>query len=185
MTTDVDLDPLARLAEGCRRGDRSCFAELVAATEPRLRRLLGRLVGRRADLDDLVQETYLRAWRGLPNFRGGSLLTTWLARIAINVAQARRRGPGTVASLSPEHQAALTRGPDLPEAALAAAYEQALARLAPELRAAFVLHEAEGLSYKEVAEALGCPIGTVMSRLHRARAHLLEDLRERIEDFAP
>ena len=65
------------------------------------------------------------------------------------------------------------------------AYEQALARLSPEQRAVFVLHETEGMSYQEIAEALGCPVGTVMSRLHRGRARLLDDLRERIEELAP
>ncbi len=75
--------------------------------------------------------------------------------------------------------------PDIGEAAVRDAYERALARLSPEQRSAFVLHEAEGLSYQEIAEALGCPVGTVMSRLHRARARLLEDLGERIEEIVP
>ena len=65
------------------------------------------------------------------------------------------------------------------------AYEQALSRLSPEHRAVFLLHEVEGLRYQQIAEALGCPVGTVMSRLHRARARLLDDLRERIEELTP
>ena len=75
--------------------------------------------------------------------------------------------------------------PGVSEAAVRDAYERALARLSPEQRSVFVLHEAQGLSYQEVADALGCPLGTVMSRLHRARARLLEDLGERIEEIIP
>jgi DNA-directed RNA polymerase specialized sigma24 family protein len=69
------------------RGDREGFSELVAATEPRIRRLLGRLACQGADLDHLVQETYLRAWRSRPRFRGESRFSTWLFRIATNVAR--------------------------------------------------------------------------------------------------
>jgi RNA polymerase sigma-70 factor (ECF subfamily) len=75
--------------------------------------------------------------------------------------------------------------PELDEVPLMEAYERALHGLSPEMRAVFVLHEAEGLSYRDVAEVLGCPIGTVMSRLHRARTKILDELRERLEELAP
>jgi RNA polymerase sigma-70 factor (ECF subfamily) len=175
----------ARLVEGCRRQDRACFAELVALSEDRLRRLLARLAGADADVDELLQETYLRAWRQAAQFRGESLPTTWLARIAVNVTLNWRRDRRETVSLSvfdPARSAAISVRQE--QAALDA-YEEALAKLPVDLRAVFVLHECEGMSYQQVAEALGCPIGTVMSRLHRARGRLLSELRERIGEIVP
>ena len=183
---DADAaDPWPRLMAGCRRGDHAAFAEVVALTEPRIRRLLGRMAGRGADLDDIVQETYLRAWRKLGGFRGDCQPLTWLTRIAINVARnvARARRPVTAP------QEALEQAPAAPAAwgedRVLAAYERALDRLPPDQRAAFLLHETEGMTYQAVADTLGCPIGTVMSRLHRARAQILNDLREASGDWAP
>ncbi len=174
----------------CPSGDGSAsdpdrFARIVERSEPGLRRFLGRLGLRGCDVDDVVQETYLRAWRGFGRFRGESRVSTWITRIAINLthrgtAQRRRMVP-----LSEQAGAALASRPGLSETALVRAYEQALGRLSPEQRAVFLMHEAEGLSYQAVAEALGCPLGTVMSRLHRARARLLEDLKEQIEERLP
>ncbi len=182
-------DPWPRLTEGCRRGDGLCFAEVVALTEPRLRRLLGRMTGGRLDLDDIVQETYLRAWRNLPSFRGESLLPTWLTRIAINVAKnlgrSTRSTRATVALHDAPEPASAPSAPQWREDQVLAAYERALERLSPEMRATFVLHETEGMTYQGVADALGCPIGTVMSRLHRARAQILGDLREAEGDWGP
>lgn len=181
----ADPDPWPRLMAGCRRGDHAAFAEVVALTEPRIRRLLGRMAGRGADLDDIVQETYLRAWRKLGGFRGDCLPLTWLTRIAINVARnvARARRPATAASEALEQTPAAAAGPG--EDRVMAAYERALAGLSPDLRATFLLHETEGMTYQAAADALGCPIGTVMSRLHRARAQILNDLREASGDWAP
>jgi RNA polymerase sigma-70 factor, ECF subfamily len=172
-------------AEECRTADSACFAEIVKRTEPALRRLLGRLCGRHADLDDLVQETYLRVWRGFGRFRGESSLTTWMTRIAVNVSRNWARSRRPTVALSECAESVLGLAPEAREAAVFNAYEQALARLSPEQRAVFILHEAEGMSYQEIAMALGCPVGTVMSRLHRARTRLLDDLRERIEELVP
>jgi RNA polymerase sigma-70 factor, ECF subfamily len=173
-----------RPEERC-RGDSDCFAEIVEQSEPGLRRLLGRICGRNADIDDLVQETYLRAWRGFGRFRGESSLTTWITRIAVNVSRNWARSKRATVPLGAGAESTLGSKPAVGEAAVMCAYEQALARLSPEQRSVFVLHEAEGLSYQEVALVLGCPLGTVMSRLHRARACLLEDLSERIEELVP
>lgn len=181
---DASQPDWARIEQGCRVQDADCFQLLIEHTEPRLRRLLGRMCGQRDDVDELVQETYLRAWRSVRRFRGESSLSTWLVRIAINVASNWRREQRPTLSISPEHYDV----PDhagLPEDSIRAAYEQALARLAPELRSVFVLHEADGLSYQQIADVLQCPIGTVMSRLHRARQQLLADLRERLEELMP
>lgn len=171
---------------GERRGDDSAgFAEIVERSEPVIRRLLARTCGRNADLDDLVQETYLRAWRGFGRFRGESLPTTWITRIAVNVSRNWRRSRRLTAPLPESVEETIRSGPDVGESALRDAYERALARLSPEHRAVFLLHEVEGLSYQQAAEALGCPVGTVMSRLHRARARLLAELGERIEEILP
>jgi RNA polymerase sigma-70 factor (ECF subfamily) len=173
------------LVARCRRGDREGFGELVALTEPGVRRLLGRLVGRVADLDDLVQETYLRAWRALPGFRGESRFGTWLFRIATNAARTWRRGRRPIPPLPADASLEPCGPAGLDSDSLMEAYERALANLPADLRAVFVLHEAEGLSYREVAEVIGRPIGTVMSRLHRARMKILDELRERLEELAP
>jgi len=180
--SDARLDSLVAR---CRLGDRDGFSELVALTEPRIRRLLGRLACRGTDLDDLVQETYLRAWRSLPGFRGDSRLSTWLFRIAVNVGSTWRQTRRRIATLPDDASASLCGPYELGEAALMEAYERALSGLSPDLRAVFILHETEGMSYRDVAETLGCPIGTVMSRLHRARSKILDELRERLEELAP
>ena len=167
------------------RGSTICFAELVENTEPILRRLLSRMCGRRADVDDLVQETYLRAWRGLGRFRGESSVTTWMMRIAVNVSRSWARVQRPTLPLSEHmHSALLSREHDS-DTAVIDAYQHALAQLSPEHRAVFELHEVDGLSYQEIAVTLGCPIGTVMSRLHRARACLLDQLHEQIEELSP
>jgi RNA polymerase sigma-70 factor (ECF subfamily) len=176
---------LEGLVAKSRLGDREGFSELVVLTEPRIRRLLGRLACRGADLDDLVQETYLRAWRSLPRFRGESHFSTWLFRIATNVASTWRESRRTVATLTDLAGATLRSPAPLGEVPLLEAYDRALSGLSPELLAVFVLHETEGMSYRDVALTLGCPIGTVMSRLHRARIQILDELRERLEELAP
>ena len=115
--------------------------------------------------------------------RAGS--RTWLYRIAVNVTHNWRRARKPTLALTEGQERAISARPDFGDEALIEAYARALDRLSPELRATFVLHETEGMSYKDVAETLGCPIGTVMSRLHRARARILDDLRDRIEEISP
>ncbi|GAC1471079.1 MAG: hypothetical protein NVSMB9_16820 [Isosphaeraceae bacterium] len=133
-----------------------------------------------------MQETYLRAWKSLGAFRGDSRFSTWLFRIALNVSRTWGQNRRITSPLPADLEQPRGRGgSEAREASLLAAYERALAGLAPNLRAVFVLHETERLSYKELAETLGCPIGTVMSRLHRARSQILDELRERLEEFSP
>jgi RNA polymerase sigma-70 factor (ECF subfamily) len=169
----------------CRAMDATGFAEFVEQSEPVIRRLLGRLCGGHSDIDDLTQETYLRAWRGLGRFRGQSSLQTWITRIAVNVSHSWRQSRRASLPLSDARASALRSEPEINETALRQAYQQALASLSPEQRAVFVLHEVDGLTYQQMADALHCPVGTVMSRLHRARAGLLEAISERIEEFLP
>lgn len=183
--SDLSVEDWHRLADGCRRRDHASFERLVRLTEDRLRRLIGRIIGARAvDLDELLQETYLRAWRGVSRFRGDAHLVTWLTRIGANVAINALRDRRATVPISP-HEHARPGPSELNEDAALRAYGQALARLPEDLRVTFVLHEAEGFTYRQVAETLDCPIGTVMSRLHRAREQLMNDLREQIEEFMP
>ena len=181
--TSIDL-LCARIVGECRQGDRSRFGELLALTEPRVRRLIGRLAGV-DDLDDLVQETYLRAWRSLATFRGESRFSTWLFRIAVNATLTWRRSRKPSVSLPIDAEQTIPDTRTLDDHSIFRAYENALANLSLDLRTIFVLHEAEGLSYLEIAETVGCPMGTVMSRLHRARTKILDELRERLEELTP
>jgi RNA polymerase sigma-70 factor (ECF subfamily) len=183
---DTGCDDWERhIAEGCRMGRPEAFRELVEQTEGKVRRLLGRLQGPRQDLDDQIQEVYLRAWRGLAGFRGDSRLTTWLFRIAVNVARNWRRDEKTTVTLSDKVTRPLAVSAAVPDDSLLALYEQALSRLSSEVRATFVLHETEDLSYQAIAELLACPVGTVMSRLHRARTKILEYLRDHAQELIP
>jgi RNA polymerase sigma-70 factor, ECF subfamily len=175
----------AQLVGSCLQGQSSDFAELFELTEPVVRRLVGRLSGDRDAIDDLVQETYLRAWRGLGQFRGTSRVSTWLFRIAVNVTQTWRKRRRPTLTLLESDERSTSSTSDVGDRAMIEAYERALDRLPPDLRATFVLHESEGLSYRDVAETLQCPIGTVMSRLHRARARILEEIGEQLEGLQP
>jgi RNA polymerase sigma-70 factor (ECF subfamily) len=184
QSTGESLVPPA-LVEACRRGDAAAFEQLVAAAQPHVRRLVGRLVGRSGDVDDVLQETFLRVWRGIGRFRGDSSFRTWLTRIALNAAHTWRHARRPVTGIPAEAADRMEAPSSLREDALRAGLEAALARLSPDLRATFVLHESEGHSYAEIAEILSCPIGTVMSRLHRAREQVHTALRDWIEELTP
>jgi len=166
-----ELDELT-LKRAQRGDDRAC-RELVRAYERRVFALLGRLLGR--DVEDLAQETFLRVFRALPAFSpaGPARLSTWILTIATRLAldELRRKRPqlpAPDASLPPEAEAR----------ALGRAIERAVAALAPDFRAAFLLREYHGLEYDEIARALEVDLGTVKSRLSRARAALREALKD-------
>jgi RNA polymerase sigma-70 factor (ECF subfamily) len=188
-------DADALLVERAQRGDQRAFEMLVVKYQRRIERLIGRMV-RDADLvQDIAQETFIRAYRALPQFRAESAFYTWLYRIAVNTAKKAlvelKRDP-----LLPEHarggfdddgeetsrlENALSDG-ETPEAVLAgkevaAAVNAAIADLSEELRQAVTLREIEGLSYEEIAEVMNCPIGTVRSRIFRAREAIAARLR--------
>lgn len=192
MTQQPDVD--APLVERVRRGDQKAFELLVVKYQRRIERLIGRMV-RDADLvQDLAQETFLRAYRALPQFRGESAFYTWLYRIAVNTAkkalvELRREPVITEAALMPAGDADETFrpeaepiDPETPDAVIAsreiaAAVNAAIERLSEDLRQAVVLREIEGLSYEEIAEIMNCPIGTVRSRIFRAREAIAQRLR--------
>jgi RNA polymerase sigma-70 factor, ECF subfamily len=192
MTEQADADAL--LVERAKRGEVGGFEMLVVKYQRRIERLIGRMV-RDVDLvPDIAQETFIRAWRALPQFRGESAFYTWLYRIAVNTAKKalvdKKRDPVMLESalISTDEgeepsraQNELSHG-ETPEAMLAskeiaATVNAAIDALSEELRQAIVLREIEGLSYEEIADVMNCPIGTVRSRIFRAREAIANRLR--------
>jgi RNA polymerase sigma-70 factor (ECF subfamily) len=170
---EVDAQ-LVRLAQG---GDERAFQALVVKYQRRIARHVARYVRRASDVEDVVQETFIRAFRGLGSFRGDSSFYSWLYRIATNAAFSfLKKTAGEVEADERDDEGFEPGVSDeqTPERVLLArqigdAVERAMARLQPELAEALVLFEVEGKSYKEIAQMLGTPIGTVRTRIFRAR----------------
>jgi RNA polymerase sigma-70 factor, ECF subfamily len=187
--SDREVDQ--QLVERVQRGDKAAFDLLVAKYQRKIFRLLSRLVRDPAEIEDVAQEAFIKAYRALPNFRGDSAFYTWLYRIAINtaknylVSQGRRAPTSTEADV--EEAETFDDGDQLrdlntPDSMLltkqvADAVNRAIEQLPEDLKTAIVLRELEGLSYEEIAESMGCPIGTVRSRIFRAREAIAEELR--------
>jgi RNA polymerase sigma-70 factor (ECF subfamily) len=187
---DVDAQLVAR----AQRGDQRAFEMLVIKYQRRLERLIGRMV-RDGDLvQDIAQESFIRAYRALPQFRGDSAFYTWLYRIAVNTAKKAlvdlKRDPVIFESALhlPDDGDETSRAEnepsdgETPDAVLASkevamAVNAAIEALSEDLRQAITLREIEGLSYDEIAEVMNCPIGTVRSRIFRAREAIAERLR--------
>jgi RNA polymerase sigma-70 factor (ECF subfamily) len=172
------VDDLERLAAAAVDGDPLAAAALVRATQSDVWRLCAAL-GDRQSADDLTQETYLRAFGSLHRFEGRSSLRTWLLSIARRVCadavRSRRRRRLTLVREDAELEA-LGSGDDADRVGEGAAVADLLARLDPDRREAFVLTQLLGLPYAEAAEVAGCPMGTIRSRVARARADLVEAL---------
>lgn len=173
-------DPDLALVDRARQGDADAFGLLVRAYQHRLVNFAGAMLGNAADAEDVAQEAFLRAWRSIGGFRGGSSFKTWLYQIAANAARTsrtRRRGrpeePRGDAAATPE-AFGQPRAADDVEAAVVDRdrLDRALQALPEEWRAAVVLRDVEGLEYAEIARALQVPIGTVESRIFRGRARL-------------
>lgn len=180
-----------QLVERAQRGDKRAFELLVTKYQRKLGRLLSRLVRDPAEVEDVTQEAFIKAYRALPSFRGDSAFYTWLYRIAINTAKnylvaMGRRAP---TSTSFDHEEAehfedaeQLRDGSTPEGELigkqiAATVNRAMDALPEDLRTAITLREIEGLSYDEIANVMNCPIGTVRSRIFRARESIAAELR--------
>jgi RNA polymerase sigma-70 factor (ECF subfamily) len=181
----------AALIQRCAAGDDTAFAELVAEHQRMVVQLALNLLGDRDEALDLSQEVFLRIFRTIHRFRGQSSLKTWIYRIAVNQARNRhrfwrRRRRSDQVSLDAhmaEHGELLSTSDSRPDRAfaqkeLAARLENALAALPFDQRTAIVLREIDGLSYDEIAYSLGVAVGTVKSRLTRARQTLRVTLRE-------
>lgn len=174
----------AALVEAAQRGDRDAFGQLVVRYQDRLFNTLLRIAGSQEDAADAVQDAFVQAYTKLDSFRGASQFYTWLYRIAMNIALSRRRRRRLTASIDlakecrGEEPADVARRPE--EALLAneqvEQVQAALGDLADDHRAIIVLREIEGCSYEEIAAMLELPVGTVRSRLFRARLQLRDKL---------
>ncbi|MFL6550649.1 MAG: RNA polymerase sigma factor RpoE [Povalibacter sp.] len=178
----IEDDNDQQLVQRVQKGDKGAFDLLVRKYQHRVLKLVSRFVNDAAEAEDVAQEAFLKAYRALPAFRGDSAFYTWLYRIAINTAKNtlvsnRRRPVDFDLDLQDPEQhdrQALLKDADTPEGVLLTdeirgVVERALEQLPEDLRTAIVLRELEGLSYEEIAEAMDCPVGTVRSRIFRAR----------------
>jgi RNA polymerase sigma-70 factor, ECF subfamily len=191
MSADVSDLSLVRRVQG---GDKGAFDALVRKYQHKLVKLVMRYVRNPAEAEDIAQEAFIKAYRALPNFRGDSAFYTWLYRIGINTAKnyliaLGRRAPTSTEFDSEEAEgfedAAGLRDINTPESELASkqiaqTVNDAIAALPEELRTAITLRELDGLSYEEIAQIMNCPIGTVRSRIFRAREAVAEKLRPQL-----
>ena len=186
------------LVERAQAGDKRAFEQLVGKYQRKLGRLLSRFIRDQAEVEDVTQEAFIKAYRALPSFRGESAFYTWLYRIGINTAKNHLVARGRRAPTSTEFDAdeaesfddaELLHDINTPERLLQSkqigqTVNAAMEALPEELRNAIVLREIEGLSYEEIAVEMNCPIGTVRSRIFRAREAVAEKLRPLL-DTAP
>ncbi|WP_334119604.1 RNA polymerase sigma factor RpoE [Limnobacter sp.] len=193
MSSDKDDDLL--IVQRVQAGDKLAFNLLVSKYHRRVGRLLTRMVRNQEDIEDIVQETFIKAYRAIGNFRGDSAFYTWIYRIAINTAKnllvTQGRRPSTLKESNDgdsetfEDNAALSNI-DTPESLyqtkqIGEAVNEAMAALPEELRSAIVMREIDGLSYEEIAAAMDCPIGTVRSRIFRARESIAAKIKPLLE----
>ncbi len=180
-----------QLVERAQRGDKRAFELLVLKYQRKLGRLLSRFVRDPSEVEDVTQEAFIKAYRALPGFRGDSAFYTWLYRIGINTAKnylvaLGRRAPTSTGFDNEEAEgfedADQLRDSSTPESELegkeiAATVNRAMDALPKDLRTAITLREIEGLSYEEIANVMNCPVGTVRSRIFRARDAIAAELR--------
>ena len=167
------------LVAAIHRGDPGSREALYHRYKRRVFALAVRIVGA-GDAEEVSQEAFIRIFRGLPKFRGDSALGTWIYRLSVNAALSHRSRRGAVPGAAGDPEvpiaAALVEGPPTGDAVLRARLERALWRLPVGYRTVIVLHDVEGLEHEEVAQILGCHVGTSKSQLHKARGKLREIL---------
>ena len=191
--SDRELDQ--QLVERVQRGDKQAFDLLVSKYQRRLIRLVSRLVKDPSEAEDVAQDAFIRAYRALPNFRGDSAFYTWLYRIGLNtaknhlVSQGRKAPTATEFSSEDAEQrddGLLLRDINTPESLMMSrqvgeAVNSAMDALGDDLKTAITLREIDGLSYEEIASAMNCPVGTVRSRIFRARDAIAARLKPLID----
>jgi len=187
--TENDIELVNRV----KSGDTAAFDFLVIKYQRRVIRLLSRIVRDPVEVEDIAQESFLKAYRAITQFRGDSAFYTWLYRIAVNTAKnylfSRGRRPIPISDLNTNSEdgesfdfQAVSDTSETPEGTMvgmqiAEAVNRAVEKLPNELSTAVTLREMEGLSYEEIAEVMNCPIGTVRSRIFRAREAISEELK--------
>lgn len=183
MTSDDDAGLVARL----QASDDRAFEELVIGYQHRVFAVAARMLGNRAEAEEIAQEVFLRVHRAIRDFRGDAKLSTWLysitSRLCLNrlATSERRTGREDDEMLARVPSGGVGADEELERRQLQAALQQAIAALPDDRRIVVVLRDLEGLSYEEIAQALGLELGTVRSRLHRARL----ELKESMEKFLP
>ena len=183
-----------QLIQRCLAGQTDAFGELVTRYQDRLYHSIMMMVRSPEDARDLAQESFVHAFRRLESFRGDAAFYTWLFRIAVNATisfrrKAARRKTSSVESIREasgnepiDDRFDSAPGSRMEQSEQLKLIHQALGELSDDFRTALVMTEIEGLSYEEAAEAVGCPIGTIRSRIHRARNELREKLRILLKD---
>jgi RNA polymerase sigma-70 factor (ECF subfamily) len=193
----VDASDL-ELVRRAQRGERGAFDLLVLRYQHKVIKLVARLLRDPTEAEDVAQEAFVKAYRALGSFRGDSAFYTWLYRIAVNTARnamaSRQRRPlDYEAELSEGEQSTVEsrlRHTDTPEATVLSeeireTVNRAVAALPEDLRTAIILREIEGLSYEEIAAAMDCPVGTVRSRIFRAREAIDRSLHPLLDESTP
>lgn len=192
--SERDIDQL--LVERAQRGEKKAFELLVSKYQRKLARLLSRFIKDPTEVEDVAQEAFIKAYRALPSFRGESAFYTWLYRIGINTAKNYLVANGRRATVSLNIGG--DDGEDLPELGeqipdfntpdtelmnrqIVDAVNRVVDKLPEELRTAISLREMEGMSYEDIAQVMGCPIGTVRSRIFRAREAIAAELKPLID----
>ena len=184
---DIDAELVARV----QRGDKKAFDLLVLKYQRKIMRLLARMIRDPSEIEDVAQEAFIKAYRALPQFRGESAFYTWLYRIAINTARnwlaAAGRRPSAPNAFETEEGETFNETDNLsdnstPESMVASreiaeTVSTVIGELPEELRTAIMMREIDGMSYEDIAQAMNCPIGTVRSRIFRAREAIATRLR--------
>ncbi len=180
-------DPDQELIQSIQRGDRLAFNQLVLKYRNRVMGVATRMLGDRGEAEDLAQDVFVKVYRALPDFQGASLFSTWLYRITANscLNQRRRRRPETQISDGADDPELTLSDPSsdphylLEQKELKIVLEKTIQSLPEEQRIVLILRDIEGLSYEAVAASLGLELGTVRSRLHRARLQIQASIREK------
>lgn len=196
MNKSVNADTDIQLVERAQCGDQKAFELLVMKYQRKVERLVARMVKDHNLIPDIVQESFIRAYRALPKFRGDAQFYTWLYRIAVNTTKKtlldiKKRPEIADSSYSADQDGETNTitetliSATTPDATLAAkeivqTVERAVEALPEELKQAILLREIDGLSYEEIAQAMNCPIGTVRSRIFRARDVIAAKLRPQL-----
>ena len=184
-----------KLVEKAQKGDKKAFGMLVEKYQRRLNRLLSRMVRDQSEIEDIVQDSFIKAYRAINNFRGDSAFYTWLYRIGINTAKnhlvklgkrPKAMNDVEIEDIENYEDAQDLRNLETPESSMMSsqivtAVNRTIEALPDELKQAISLREMDGLSYEEIADLMNCPIGTVRSRIFRAREAIAEKLKPLIE----